>query len=122
MSTEQVQTPKPKKTPEELAVESALKIFNSGKALGKAEAKGESKDSRRKKLGRSLDTVAKARENGKSKNFKNIKTAFNSLDDDRDSYNKAKTLMETVMNYFDQISVPVKIPKPQPTAPEPRSV
>jgi hypothetical protein len=114
MSTEQVQTPKQKKTPEELAVESALKIFNSGKAIGKAEAKGESKDARRKKLGRSLDTVAKARENGKSKSFKNIKTAFNSLDDDRESYNKAKTLMETAMNYFDQIAVPVKTSKPQP--------
>ena len=112
-TTEQVQIPKQKKTPEELAVESALKIFNSGKALGKAEAKGESKDARRKKHGRSLDTVAKARENGKSKNFKNIKTAFNSLDDDRESYGKAKTLMETAMNYFDQIPVPEKTPKPQ---------
>ena len=103
-----------KKTAEQLASENGLKIFNAGKAVGKSEAKGESKDPRRKKLGRSVDTVSKARENGKNKVFKNIKSAFNTLDDDRDSYSKAKTLMENCMNYFDQIPVPIKTPKPQP--------
>ena len=103
-----------KKTPEQLASENGLKIFNAGKNAGKAEAKGEQKDPRRKKLGRSVDTVAKARENGKNKTFKNIKNAFNALDDDRDSFTKAKTLVETAMNYWDQLDVPIKTPKPQP--------
>ena len=107
-----------KKTAEQLASENGLKIFNAGKAVGKQEAKGESKDPRRKKLGRSVDTVSKARENGKNKVFKQIKSAFNALDDDRENYSKAKTLMENCMNFFDQLDVPIKTPKPQPQQPE----
>ena len=110
-----------KKTAEQLASENGLKIFNAGKALGKQEAKGESKDPRRKKLGRSVDTVSKARENGKNKVFKQIKIAFNALDDDRDSYSKSKNLMEICMNYFDQLDVPVKT-QPQPQQPEQNTV
>ena len=91
--------------------------------MGKQEAKGESKDPRRKKLGRSVDTVSKARENGKNKVFKQIKSAFNALDDDRDSYSKSKNLMEVCMNYFDQLDVPVKTqPQPQPQQPEQNTV
>jgi|LWDU01.1.fsa_nt_gi hypothetical protein len=105
---------KPKKTPEELAKENGLKIFLSGRNAGKIDAKGESKDPRRKKLARSVDTVTKARENGKNKTFKNIKVAFNALDDDRESFSKAKLLFETTMNYFDQLEIPAPKPKPQP--------
>ena len=111
-----------KKTAEQLASENGLKIFNAGKNAGKTEAKGESRDPRRKKLGRSVDTVSKARENGKNKDFKNIKSSFNALDDDRDNYSKAKTLMEICMNYFDQLEVPVKVPQPPPQQPEQNTV
>jgi hypothetical protein len=111
-----------KKTAEQLASENGLKIFNAGKVQGKTESKGESRDPRRKKLGRSVDTVSKARANGKNKDFKSIKTAFNALDDDRDNFSKAKTLLENCMNYFDQLEVPVKIPNPPPQQPEQNTV
>ena len=112
-----------KKTAEQLASENGLKIFNAGKVQGKTEANGESRDPRRKKLGRSVNTVSMARENGKNKVFKNIKSAFNMLDDDRDNYSKAKTLMENCMNYFDQLDVPVKTQsQPQPQQPEQNTV
>jgi hypothetical protein len=105
---------KPKKSPEVLAGENGLKIFKSGYNQGKADGSKQSKDSRRRKLGRSVDTVVKARENGKNKTFKQLKSAYNGLDDNQSSYIKAKILLETAMNYFDQQAIPLPKSKGNP--------
>ena len=81
---------------------------------GKRDGAKESRDPRRKKLGKSVDVVAKAREHNKSVDFKQIKNAFNALDDDRDNFAKAKSLMEKSMSYFDAITVPEAKPKSKP--------
>ena len=85
---------------------------------GKRDGAKESRDPRRKKLGRSVDTVSKARENGKEFTIKQVKSAFNSLDDDRENFAKAKSLVEKAMGYFDMLVVPEAKPKskPQPSS------
>lgn len=96
------------------SIDNAVKsAYNEGKRDGAKE----SKDPRRKKLGRSVDVVAKAREHNKSVDFKQIKNAFNALDDDRESFPKAKALLEKSMSYFDAIAVPEAKPRP----PKPQS-
>ena len=83
---------------------------------GKRDGAKESKDPRRKKLGRSVDIVSKARENSKEFSFKQIKSAFNAVDDDRENFAKAKSLLEKAMGYFDMIPVPeAKAKKPKTT-------
>lgn len=81
---------------------------------GKRDGAKESKDPRRKKLGRSVDTVARGRENGKEVSFKQIKSAFSALDDDRENFAKAKSLLEKSMSYFDLIPVPEGKTKSKP--------
>jgi len=113
------QTPKPKKTPEELAVINAMKICNSGVNVGKAMGKKESKDQRRKRLGVIVNTVAGRAEKGKTTNFKSIKASYNGVDDDRENYAKVKTLAEKVLLYLDSLPVPEKKPKGEQPNPEP---
>jgi hypothetical protein len=113
MSEQQSTEPKTvvKKTPLELAIANATKIFNSGINEGKKIASKQSKDPLRKRLGVIVNTVAGRKEKGTIPTFKQIKTAFNSLDDDRDNYIKAKGLVEKSMLYLASLPVPEKKPK-----------
>ncbi len=118
MSETTTEPPKVKvvKTPEELAQANGLKIFNSGFNKGKSSGKTEAKDPLRKRLSVMLNTIAGRKEKGKEATFKQIKTKFNGLDDDRESYVKAKGLYETVGLYLTGLPVPEPKPKPEPTA------
>jgi len=107
-SSTEVKPPTVKKTPEELAIANALKIFNSGKAVGKSEGKSEQRDPLRKRLSVMLNTIAVRKEKGKSATFKQIKTKYNAVDDDRENYIKVKGLYETVGLYLSALDVPDK--------------
>ena len=93
---------------------SIYNLIKSSYNEGKRDGAKESKDPRRKKLGRSVDIVSKARENSKEFSFKQIKSAFNAVDDDRENFAKAKSLLEKAMGYFDMIPVPEAKPKSKP--------
>jgi hypothetical protein len=115
------QQAKVKKTPEELAMINAKKIFTSGIAVGKAQGKSEQRDPLRKRLGVSVNTIAGRKEKGTVATFKQIKTKFNSVDDNREDYVKMKGLFEVCGLYLANLSVPVKKPKGEQTTqtPEP---
>ena len=109
-------TAKPKLTPVESAQAKAVQILNQGIAIGKAEGKSESKDPRRKSLGTIANTIAGRAEKGKEIDFKQVKSAWNSLDDSKgtpEEYGKAKRLFEVIGQYWTQLSAPEK---PKPTA------
>lgn len=109
--------PKVVKTPEQIAQEKGLSILKSGIAIGKSQAGNEQKDPLRKRLTVMLNTIAGRKEKGKTASFKAIKTKFNSLDDDRDDYVKAKGLYETVGLYLSALDVPepkAKVKKEEP--------
>jgi len=121
-----------KKTPEQLAEANGLKIYKSGLARGKTDTKSQSQDPLRKRLGVIVATVSGRKEKGKTATFKNIKTAFNGLDDVRGAkeddvkaqeleYMKTKNLVEKSMLYLASLPVPKKKPtaskdeQPKPT-------
>jgi len=99
-----------KKTPEQQAESNGLKIYKSGLARGKTDANTQSKDPLRKRLGVMLSTIAGRKEKGKTATFKQIKTKYNAVDDDRENYIKVKGLYETVGLYLSALDVPEKKP------------
>ena len=114
-TTEKKPEAKPKLSPQESAQQAkAVQILNSGIALGKAMGKTESSDPRRKTLGVIVNTVAGRQEKGKEVTFKSLKSSYNGVDDDRESYAKAKTFAEKALGYFSQLPKPE--PKPKPSA------